>query len=372
LQGAELFPYMLGLAIALRLAITFYEIPSSALVAELTQDYHQRTSFLSVRSAVGWWGGLTLSVVTLTVLLSGPGGDAAGGYFNVAGYGKMGLLGAVLIFMSIMICALGTHRHIPLLQAPPKRRAFSLATAARELAETLGRRSFIALFGATIMFGTASGLGAAMFHYMNNFFWELNTNQAGLLSASAFISALFALVLAPKMSRRMGKRRAVLIFGTIAFTCLPLPYFLRILGLFPANGTELLFHTLVVWNIFEVTLIITTQILGGSMLADLVEEAELDTGRRSEGVFFAASTFTRKLVTGLGVMLASSILSIVNLPTQADVATVDPALITQLGLLVAPSLLVLNLLGVAALSFYRIDQRTHEDNLSKIAAVNSR
>lgn len=73
LQGAELFPYMLGLAIALRLAITFYEIPSSALVAELTQEYHQRTSFLSVRSAVGWWGGLTLSVVTLTVLLSGPG-----------------------------------------------------------------------------------------------------------------------------------------------------------------------------------------------------------------------------------------------------------------------------------------------------------
>jgi Na+/melibiose symporter-like transporter len=222
------------------------------------------------------------------------------------------------------------------------------------------------------MFGTASGLGAAMFHYMNNFFWELNTNQAGLLSASAFISALFALVLAPRMSRRMGKRRAVLIFGTIAFTCLPLPYFLRILGLFPANGTELLFHTLVVWNIFEVTLIITTQILGGSMLADLVEEAELDTGRRSEGVFFAASTFTRKLVTGLGVMLASSILSIVNLPTQADVATVDPALITQLGLLVAPSLLVLNLVGVAALSFYRIDQQTHEDNLSKIAAANGR
>ena len=286
LRGAELFPYMLGVAIALRLAITFYEVPSSALVAELTQDYHQRTSFLSFRVAVGWWGGLTLSVVTLTVLLSSPDGGSGGGYFNVAGYGKMGLLGAVLIFSSIMVCALGTHRHIPLLQAPPKRQVFSLVRARQELAETLGRRSFFALFAATIMFGTASGVTASMFHYMNNFFWELSTSQAGLLSASAFISALFALVLAPWISRRMGKRRAVLVFGTIAFICLPMPFFLRILDLFPANGTQLLFHTLVVWNIFEVALIITTQVLGGSMLADLVEEAELDTGRRSEGGVF--------------------------------------------------------------------------------------
>lgn len=369
LQGAELFPYLLGLAIALRLAITFYEVPSSALVAELTQDYHQRTSFLSLRVSVGWWGGLTLSVVTLTVLLSSPDGSSGSGYFNVAGYGQMGLLGAVLIFMSIMVCALGTHRHIPLLQPPPQRQAFSLSRARKELVETLARRSFFALLVATIMFGTASGVTASMFHYMNNFFWELSTSQAGLLSASAFISALLALVLAPRLSRRMGKRRAVLVFGTIAFVCLPMPFFLRILDLFPANGTGLLFPTLVVWNIFEVTLIITTQVLGASMLADLVEEAELDTGRRSEGVFFAASTFTRKLVTGLGVMLASGILAIVNLPTQAQSATVDPAAITQLGLLVAPSLLVLNLAGVAALSFYRIDQQAHEDNVSKIAAA---
>ena len=53
----------------------------------------------------------------------------------------------------------------------------------------------------------------------------------------------------------------------------------------------------------------------------------------------------------------------------AQAAVVDPAIITRLGLLVAPSLLVLNLAGVAALYFYRIDQKTHEDNVSRIAAA---
>ena len=47
-QGA-LFVYLILVAILVRTFITFYEIPSSALSAELTQDYDQRTSLLSYR-----------------------------------------------------------------------------------------------------------------------------------------------------------------------------------------------------------------------------------------------------------------------------------------------------------------------------------
>lgn len=53
-------------------------------------------------------------------------------------------------------------------------------------------------------------------------------------------------------------------------------------------------------------------------------------------------------------------------------ATVDPAIISQLGMYVAPTLLVLNLAGVAALSFYRIDQQAHAENVSRIAAASGR
>ncbi|MEO0655517.1 MAG: MFS transporter, partial [Pseudomonadota bacterium] len=45
-----------------------------------------------------------------------------------------------------------------------------------------------------------------------------------------------------------------------------------------------------------------------SMIADLVEQSELKTGRRSEGVFTAAETFVKKAVEGLGVLFASSVL----------------------------------------------------------------
>ena len=44
LSGNDLFPYIVVMAIFVRTLITVYEIPSSALVAEMTQDYDERTS----------------------------------------------------------------------------------------------------------------------------------------------------------------------------------------------------------------------------------------------------------------------------------------------------------------------------------------
>ncbi|MEI9987321.1 MAG: MFS transporter [Aliidongia sp.] len=52
LTGTALFYYLIGIAIVTRFFITLYEIPSSALAPELTDDYHERTSFLGYRLAV--------------------------------------------------------------------------------------------------------------------------------------------------------------------------------------------------------------------------------------------------------------------------------------------------------------------------------
>ena len=48
----------------------FYEIPSSALVPELTEDYDQRTSFMSFRLFFAWYGGLTMYVLAFIVFLT--------------------------------------------------------------------------------------------------------------------------------------------------------------------------------------------------------------------------------------------------------------------------------------------------------------
>ena len=52
-----------------RIFITFYEIPSTSLVAELTEDYDERTSMLAFRFFFGWWGGLSMAVLAYLVFL---------------------------------------------------------------------------------------------------------------------------------------------------------------------------------------------------------------------------------------------------------------------------------------------------------------
>ena len=51
------------------------------------------------------------------------------------------------------------------------------------------------------------------------------------------------------------------------------------------------------------TLIIAASALVSAMIADVVEDSEIKTGRRSEGIFFAANSFAQKAVNGLGVVL---------------------------------------------------------------------
>ena len=86
----------------------------------------------------------------------------------------------------------------------------------------------------------------------------------------------------------MGKKRGVIMIGILAFSIAPAPVALRLLGVMPENGDPLLYPMILVLTIIDLALIITTQILTQSMIADLVEDGELRTQRRSEGVFFAA------------------------------------------------------------------------------------
>ena len=64
LSDFYLFIYLTIAAILIRFFITLYEIPSTSIVAELTDDYDERTRLLSFRYVMGWYGGLTMALLT--------------------------------------------------------------------------------------------------------------------------------------------------------------------------------------------------------------------------------------------------------------------------------------------------------------------
>lgn len=362
-----LFAYLIVVAVFIRSCITLYEIPSSALAAELTTEYDERTKLLSYRYLFGWIGGVAVYFAALTIFLK-PDATHAVGQLNGPGYARYGLCAAVVMFASILISAAGTHRQIPSLRTPPQRKA-SLGQLAREMFGTLKHASFLTILVASLFVAMGGGLVLSLNLYFQTFFWRMSSAQTAMFTFASLAAAVFAFAAAPWFSRRFGKKRsamglilAALVFGTLAIG-------LRLLGLFPANGSPLLFPVLFVQSMLSTACAVTSNILSTSMIADVVEDSELRTGRRSEGLFFAAAAFVAKAVTGIGIFLSSMILLVAGFPEHAAPGEVDPEVIRHLGLVYLPTLGVIYVLAAVFMAPYRITRESHEAALRELAAA---
>ena len=117
----------------------------------------------------------------------------------------------------------------------------------------------------------------------------------------------------------------------------------------------------------DLGLIIAMQAVSASMVADLVEQAEVRTGRRNEGVFFAAMTFIKKTNQGIGAFIAGLLLQVVAFPTGAAPSEVAPETVWNLGALLVPSQYLLWGVMLVAIGFYRIDRNQHQAHLEELA-----
>ena len=361
-----LFLYLTGVAILVRSFISFYEVPSSALAPELTTDYDERTSLLGLRMFFAWLGGLFMSFMAYAVFLK-PDALHKIGQLNAVGYQRYGLTAAVVMAAAILISAVGTHHRIPTLTKAPSTRP-TLPQMLRQMGEAMSNRSFLALLLSSLFSSAGTGLVFSLGIYFYTYLWGLSSGQVALFAFVSIAAIATSVVLAPVFSRWMGKRTATMLVFMIGVAFSITPQILRLLGLFVPNGSPALFPLLALFQYLTLSLAVAAAILGTSMMADVVEDSQVRTGRRSEGVFFAAAIFIQKAVTGIGIFVASLILALAGFPSGAKPgAPVPHDAVVRLSLIYLPSVVVLY--GVASLILfgYRITKARHEDNLRTIA-----
>ena len=362
------FWYLLVLAVVIRMCVSIYEIPSTALAPELSEDYDQRSSLLSFRGFFGWTVGNGMSVLMFAILFPMfVTADIKNGQFNREAYQVYGIIGSIVIFVGILGSTLGTHSRIPYLRAPPPPRQLSLPKIFGEIFETLSNRSFLSLFAAAAFGSVAAGLSAALSFYFFNYFWQFSSAQSGIVTMGVFGSAIIGAVLAPIVSRTIGKKKGAIIIGLIAFLGSPMPIVLRLLGILPDNGDPFVFWFVFTATLIDVGLIICFQILSASMMADLVEQAEIKTGRRSEGVFFAAVAFIRQMVNGLGLITATFVLTVAGVKAGADPSQVSAETVWRMGAYYVPTILTLWMIMIAIMGGYKISREGHAENLRTLA-----
>jgi Na+/melibiose symporter-like transporter len=360
-----LFGYLVVVAVLVRMAIACYEIPSAALVPELSTDYNARTSWMGFRVVFGLLGaGITIAVAFLFFMVATH--EQPMGILNQGGYFKYSIMAALVMFFSILVSAYGTHSRIPYLKPVRKERRSSLVQVARDVFESLSNKSFILVTIAALFGGMAGGVVNASGTYFGTYFWKFTPQQLSVLGVAALIAAVVAMVLAPIFSRIFEKKRAYIVSAISGLLVNNVVMVLKLLHMLPPDGSNaLLLIFFLSWTI-GLSLAIASFIIVLSMITDVVEDAELKTGRRSEGLFSASISFVAKASGGFGVLIAGLLIDFVHFPAHASVATLDPSIPRNLAIYYMPVQFTLYLVGTIVLSFYRIDKQTHESNLAKL------
>ena len=222
-----------------------------------------------------------------------------------------------------------------------------------------------------VVAGIGTGLVGGLTDYFNTFFWELSARQISALTGAVGLSPLAAVAIGPMMASRFGKKPALLGTFTVSLVAGILPVSLRLLGLLPPNGSPVILPILIADAFFACTLIIVGLIILTSMMADIVEQVQMDTGRRSEGLLFSADTMLKQIVTGVGAMGTGLILQLVHFPEKAVPGQVPQEVLTHLALIYLPITATTSLISIVVISMFSITRQDHERHLATIANATS-
>lgn len=268
--------YFLVLALCYYTAYTIFSVPWISLGLEMTPDYNERTRVQAWRSFFNNVGGLLVaSMWWLSFRLGG--GD------QMLGLRIQTLILGVVILASGLVPAIFVRERVHE-EGKPKIKLL------RGLTTTMKNRSFLLLAGLTLTIIMGIYLTGPFEVYLLASYVYRDAEQASTLHMIGnWFYQILSLVLIPVISftaTRIGKKAtllvgiglAILSYASSWFTYNPRwPYLFLVTKLFAAPGLAC------VW------------ILVNSMLADVCDEDELETGHRREGMYTAVYGWLVKL-----------------------------------------------------------------------------
>ncbi|NJL20811.1 MAG: MFS transporter [Leptolyngbyaceae cyanobacterium SM1_3_5] len=337
-----LFWYYVVISILFNTAFTAVNLPYTALTPELTQDYHERTSLNSFRFAFSIGGSILALILGLVISLVVT--DSAQQYL------ALGAVCAVLSVFPIYWCVWGTKEryssdsetNIPFFE---------------QLKIVFSNRPFLYVIGIYLCSWLAFQLTATVLPYFTVNWMGLDSYFAVALIVQGV--AIVMLFVWSAVSKRRGKR--VVYFWGMAM------WIIAQAGLFllQPGQNALLFLLAGLAGVG----VATAYLVPWSMLPDVIELDELQTGQRREGIFYAFMVLLQKIGLALALFLVGQALGAAGfieatpgeaLPTQPDSA------LLAIRLVIAPLPTLTLIAGLVLAYFYPITREVHAEILLKL------
>ncbi len=361
--------WLAGWAIAARFAMTLYFVPHMALGAELSESFRERIALGAYRTVFGYIGRLIALALGFAVFFAHRSGYE-NGQLDPTAYPGFAIAAGCVVVASVMLSAVGTQRAALTTRAVREERRGAPTNTFAGLMLAMRSRSFRALFIALLIMYLYNGVQFALALHMNTYFWRLEPHDVQLVLYAGMAGFVCGVPFARPLAHALDKRLAYIvgILASVAFSSGPT--ILRLLGLAPDAGSFQLVWLLVGAGFASGLIGALPVVLSSAMLADLADEHDYLHGSRSEGLFFGVNAFCRKAALGLGGAVAGVMVDLIRFPAKAAPGSVPDDILLRLGLLYAPAMLLVLLIGLAFFLPYDLTRQRHVELLAALDTRN--
>ena len=413
-----LFIYYIAIATLFNLAYTAVNLPYTALTPELTQDYNERTSLNSFRFAFSI-GGSILSLVLATIIFAAYPDDPRRQYL------VLGIVSSLISIIALLWCTFRIQERgaSPILQQQGKKILGFILSAVGTAAIAYGISQIITSEGISvigivgILFGLQFiGFGLTLILAKN----EAHLNSTEAIAARniastvptiplkeqlkvAFANKAFLYVIGIYLCSWMGVQltASILIYYVVSWmgmeeaafpivaiavqgTALVMLFFWKSVS--EKLGKKVVYYLgMVVWIVAQaalfliqpgqITLLYVGAVMAGfgvsvaylipwSMIPDVIELDELNTGQRREGIFYSFMVLLQKIGLALAIFLVGQALEwsgfVARIPGEPIPVQPDSALLA-IRIAIAPLPTVFLIVGLVLTYFYPITKEVHAD-----------
>ena len=306
---------MINYVLWIKTFLTIYITPYTALAAEISDDYTNRTRIQAVKTTFFLLGLFLATAVGMFIFFkSTP--EYPIGQLNPKGYHNMAIFASIIMFISMASAYLSTKHLIPQLNARIlSGSSFKAKNFFVEIFNAFKNKDFTAIVLGYLFSNLASALISTLGLHVYTYTFGLDNNGIAFIVGSQLVLSILSQPFWIKYSDTHEKQKAIK------------------LGLFLALVACLYFIICVIFRqqfAGNVLYLLPFGILAGfgtgglftmpqAMIADTVDVQALKTGTRQEGVFYGTLTLCYKLSQSIAIFLLGFALDYLKFDSTKDV-----------------------------------------------------
>ncbi len=326
------FAIIFFIIIVIKTFSTIYVTPYAALGAELSNDYNERTNIQSIKTIFFLLGLAFVSVFGMFVFFpSTP--EFPSGQLNPNSYSSMGFFSSILIVIFALLCFYSTKKYIPILSRHAMKgvKGANLKTLLVDFKGIFLNKSFRYVAFTYMFTNIATALVANTGLHVFTYTFSLSSKQIALIVGIQFFVSILSQPIWSLASKILDKKPSM-ILGIVLCIISSLFFLMLVFMKDHVTGNAFYFIPFAVLAGFGTGGLFTLPL---SMIADVIDLDELNTGKRAEGSYYGCLTLFYKFSQSITLLLIGFILDLVkfdaSLPLQAESTVIILGLMLSIG-----------------------------------------